>query len=233
MGGVGGSKVGDATTPNGAFRIHHSEIRLIFSVQTETRISSSKPMKTLRTLFVAVGFLIAVAITPAHASSELVLKVEGLPGDSQVAGHVNEIDVLSISFGASQTGIREAGGKASPRRSSLSTFSIQKKADKASPKLFLACATGQYIPTAVLTFRDIEAGTAPHEYLTITLSDVFISSYQVSDSSGGDLAYESVSISFSKIEYKYVGRQPNGQPLPPVVVTFDVVKNKELTAAPQ
>ena len=188
-------------------------------------------MKTLRTLLVAVGLLTAVAVTPAQAAGELLLKLDGIPGDSQLSGHVNEIVASSVSFGANQTGIREAGGKASPRRSSLSPFFITKNTDKASPKLFLACATGQHIQTAVLTFRDVVAGTAPYEYLTITLNDVFISSYQVS--SGSDFPTESVSISFSKIEYKYVGRQPNGQLLPPVVVSFDVLKNKELTAAPE
>jgi type VI secretion system secreted protein Hcp len=63
------------------------------------------------------------------------------------------------------------------------------------------------------------------------LTDVFISSYQVS--SGGDFPSESVSISYSKIEYKYVGKLPNNQLLPPVIVTFDVVKNKELAPPPQ
>src|SRR6188474_238131 len=102
----------------------------------------SNAMKTLRTLFVVAGIVTAVAITPAHATSQLVLKVEGIPGDSAVSGHENEIDVSSVSFGASQTGIREAGGKASARRASLTTFAITKNVDKASPKLFLACATG-------------------------------------------------------------------------------------------
>ena len=188
-------------------------------------------MKTLRTLFVAVVILTAVAITPAHATTELLLKLEGIPGDSSVPGHVNEIDVSSVSFGASQTGIREAGGKASARRSSLTTFAMTKNVDKASPKLFLFCATGQQIPKAVLTFRAV--GETPLEYLTITLSDVFISSYQVGASSGSDLATESISISYSKIEYKYVAQLPNGQLAPPVIVTFDVVNNRELTLPPQ
>jgi type VI secretion system secreted protein Hcp len=208
-------------------------MRLIFSVQTDTQISSSNAMKTLRTLCVAVGILSAVALTPAQAESELVLKVDGIPGDSAAPGHLNEIDVSAVAFGASQTGIREAGGKASARRSSLTPFSITKKVDKASPKLFLACATGQHIQSAVLTFRDVEAGTAPYEYLTITLTDVLISSYQLGGNAGGDLPLESISISYSKIEYKYVGRQPNGQLLPPVIVTFDVLKNKELAQPPQ
>jgi type VI secretion system secreted protein Hcp len=182
-------------------------------------------MKTLRILLVAVGFLTTVAVTPARAVGELLLKLDGIPGDSIASGHIGEIDVSSVQFSANQTGIRDAGGRASARRSSLSTFVITKKTDKASPKLFLACATGQHLQTAVITFRDVVVGTAPYEYLTITLTDVFISSYQVS--SGGDFPSESVSISYSKIEYKYVGRMDNGQPLPPVTVTFDLLKNKE------
>ena len=186
-------------------------------------------MKTLQKLLVAVGLLTAVAVTPAQAAGELVLKLEGIPGDSKVAGHINEIDLSSVQFGANQTGIREAGGKASPRRSSLTPFTVTKATDKASAKLFLACATGHHIPSAVLNFRDVDP--IPYEYLTITMTDVFISSYQVS--SGGDVPTEAISISFSKIEYKYVGRLPNGQLVAPVVVTFDVVKNKELALPPQ
>jgi type VI secretion system secreted protein Hcp len=214
-------------------RINHTEMRLIFSVQTETQMPSSHPMKTLRTLFMVAGILTAVAITPAHATTQLVLKVDGIPGDSVVSGHVDEIDVSSVSFGASQTGIREAGGKASAKRASLTTFAITKQVDKASPKLFLFCATGQHIPTAVLTFRNVAGGGAVHEYLTITLSDVFISSYQVGSNAGEDVPLESISLSYSKIEYKYVALLPNGQTAPPVIVTFDVVKNKELVLAPQ
>jgi type VI secretion system secreted protein Hcp len=182
-------------------------------------------MKTLRILLLAVGFLTTVAVTPARAAGELVLKLDGIPGDSIVPGHVGEIDVATVSFGVSQTGIREAGGRASARRSSLTTIAIVKFIDKSSPKLFLACATGQHIPTAVLTFRDVQAGANPFEFLIVTLSDVLISSYSVG--SGGDRPTESLNLSYSKIEYKYIGRMENGLPLPPVTVTFDLLKNKE------
>lgn len=179
---------------------------------------------TLTLLLAAIGFLTTLPKTSAQSQPGIVLKLDGIPGDSQVANHQQEIDLSSLQFGVSQTGIREAGGKASARRSSLSTITVTKQADKASPKLFLACATGAHIDQAVLTF--IESTPTPLEYLTITLSDVFISSYSVS--SGGDRPSEAASLSFSKIEYRYVGRDPMGQPLPPVVVVFDVAKNKQV-----
>jgi len=40
-------------------------------------------------------------------------------------------------------------------------------------------------------------------------------------------------MSYTKIEYKYVGRLPGGGFATPVIVTFDVLKNKELALAPQ
>jgi type VI secretion system secreted protein Hcp len=189
-------------------------------------------MKTLRILLVAVGFFAMVAITPARAAGELVLKLEGISGDSIVSGHVGEIDVATVGFGVSQTGIREAGGRASARRSSLTTISVAKFIDKSSPNLFLACATGQHIPKGVLTFRKAgAAGAAPYEFLIITLSDVLISSYQVSSSEGAGAPAESLSLSYTKIEYKYVPIGSNGLTLPPITVTFDVFTNKEFTLA--
>jgi type VI secretion system secreted protein Hcp len=178
-------------------------------------------MKTLRTLLLAVGFLTTVAVIPAAGA--IYIKLDGIPGDVTTSGHENEIELLSVQFGVSQTGLREAGGKASARRSSLSTISISKYLDKSSPNLFLACATGQHINSAVLTFAQPVNGGF-YEFLKITLTDVFISSYQVS--SGGELPTESVSFSFSKIEYKY---SPTTSP--PITVTFDVLRNKEFTLA--
>lgn len=184
-------------------------------------------MKPFRSLLLAVGIMIAAGPISAYAIGQLVLKIDGIPGDSEVSGHVGEIDVESVSFGVSQTGVREAGGKGSARRSSLSPITITKLIDASSPKLFLACATGSHISKAVLTFRQVaQAGTPAFEYLTITLTDVLISGYSVG--SGGDIPSESVSISYTKIEYRYTGRDSSGQALPPVTVSFDVVRNKQL-----
>jgi len=183
-------------------------------------------MKSPRFLPLVIALFMAAGLTPARAIGELFIKVDNILGESRFDGHVGEIDVLSFSFGASQTGIREAGGRASARRSSLSPIVIVKNVDKASPKFFLACATGTHIKDAVITVR--KAGDKPLEYLTITLSDVLISSYSVGAADSGGVATESISFSYSKIEYKYIPQNDAGQPLPPVVVSFDLIKNKEL-----
>lgn len=189
-------------------------------------------MKTRHFFTLVLGILMTAGLAPARAAGELFLKLDNIMGESRENGHIGEIDVLSVSFGASQTGIREAGGRASARRSSLSPIAIAKNVDKSSPRLFLACAMGTHIKDAVITFST--GGDEPHEYLIITLSDVLVSSYNVGTSEGsGGVATESISFSFAKIEYKYIGRNDAGQPLPPVIVSFDVIKNKELALPPQ
>src|SRR5687768_16114168 len=140
-------------------------------------------------LFIA-GLLMTASLASAQTSDGLFLKLDGLLGESQVPGHEGEIGIQSFSFGASQTGIREAGGRASARRSSLSPITITKFVDKSSPNLFLACALGTHINTAVLAVRK---GGDTQDFLVITLSDVLISSYNGGGAEGSGLPTESVS----------------------------------------
>ena len=51
---------------------------------------------------------------------------------------------------------------------------------KASPKLFLACANGQHMKEAKLV--GVQAGAMQQEFLTLTFTDVLVSSYQTSGS---------------------------------------------------
>jgi type VI secretion system secreted protein Hcp len=48
---------------------------------------------------------------------------------------------------------------------------------------------------------------ADKPYLTITLSDVLVSSYQEGNGGGGKPT-ESISLNFTKIEFKYAKQQP-------------------------
>jgi type VI protein secretion system component Hcp len=97
------------------------------------------------------------------------------------------------------TGAHGPGGGGGAGKVAVHDISITKKIDKSSPLLFKACANGKHFPTVVLTMR--KAGKGQETYLTITLTNVLISSYQT----GGhaDQPTESLSLNFTKIEYKY------------------------------
>ncbi|WP_294541191.1 type VI secretion system tube protein Hcp [uncultured Rhodoblastus sp.] len=158
---------------------------------------------------------------------DIFIKIDGIEGESHDDKHKNEIDVQSFSFGLSQTGSYSAGGGGGVGKASFQDVHFTKHSDKSSPKLFLASASGEHIKKAEVTFR--KAGKEQQEYFKITLSDVLVSSYQVSDSQGGTtLPSESVSLNFAKIEFDYKEQKADGTLGGSVKTGWDVKANKKV-----
>jgi type VI secretion system secreted protein Hcp len=103
------------------------------------------------------------------------LKIDGIDGESADAKHKGEIDVESWSWVAQQTGTHAHGSGGGAGKVSMDDVHFVMKTSKASPKLMLACASGQHIKKAVLTCR--KAGGEQQEYLKVTFSDLLVSSY--------------------------------------------------------
>ena len=178
--------------------------------------------------FVLPLLVVLAVCSPAYSQTDTryFLKLDQIPGESTDAQHPNEIEVLSAAIGVLQPQLqRFAGGGASASKTEVSPIAISKFVDKSSPVLFLNCATGKRIPTAVLTAR--RSAEPPVDYYTITLSDVLISSVSQGASEGGVI--ETVNLSFSKITLTYVPSTANGTPGTPVTVSFDLKANKPFT----
>src|SRR5207247_2475544 len=60
---------------------------------------------------------------------------------------------------------------------SMQDFHFTMRSSKASPKLLLACASGQHIKEAVLI--GLRGGERPQRFLKYRLTDVLVSSYQI------------------------------------------------------
>ncbi len=137
------------------------------------------------------------------------LKIETIEGESNDAKHKAEIDVESWSWGESQMGTHAGGGGGGAGKVSMQDFHFVMKINKASPKLMLACATGEHIKKAVLTCR--KAGKEQQEFLTVTMSDLLVSSYQTGGSGqGGIVPSDQISLNFSKIEFDYKEQKADG-----------------------
>jgi type VI secretion system secreted protein Hcp len=106
----------------------------------------------------------------------------------------------------------------------MQDFSFSMRVNKASPKLFLACASGDHIKEALLTCR--KAGKEQQEYLKIKFSDLLISSYQTGGSNGDVVPVEQVTFNFAKIELSYAPQKPDGKLDSPVVHHYSVKENK-------
>lgn len=130
------------------------------------------------------------------------LKIDGIPGESQDSKHKDEIQVLSFSFGESQAGTMAFGGGGGAGKVQMQDFHFMMNVNKASPKLFLACANGQHIKQAHLTAR--KAGKDQQDYMKVSFSDLLVSSFQTNgDANANSLPVDSISLNFAAIEIEY------------------------------
>ena len=160
-------------------------------------------------------------------ASDYLLEIDGIKGESNDSKHPETIEIDSFSWGANNVGSFATGGGGGAGKASFSDVSFTTHANKASPKLFLACATGAHIKKAVLYVR--KAGGSQEDYYTITLSDVLCSAYQSSGSTGGDaLPMDSFSLNFAKIEFEYKPQKPDGTLDSPIKTGYDLKKNEKV-----
>ena len=154
------------------------------------------------------------------------LKIEGIDGESQADKHKNEIEIESWSWGETNSGSASLGSGMGAGKVSMQDFHFVMKANKASPKLLEACATGKHIKETTLTCR--KAGETPQEYLKIKFTDVLISSYQTGGSSGDIVPIDQISLNFAKIEYEYKEQKADGTLGGAVKAGYDLKANKKV-----
>jgi type VI secretion system secreted protein Hcp len=108
----------------------------------------------------------------------------------------------------------------------MQDFSFTMKENKASPKLALACATGQHIPNVYLYCR--KAGGNQEEYMKYKFLDCLVSSYQTGGSPGEDMVpTDQIALNFAKIEYEYKEQKPDGSLGGAVKWAYDLKANKK------
>jgi type VI secretion system secreted protein Hcp len=154
------------------------------------------------------------------------LKINGIEGESKDAKHPNEIHLDSWSWGETQQGSFSAGGGGGAGRVQMQDFHFSKPIDKSSPKLMLACATGEHIPDAVCIAR--KAGKEQQEYMKIKFTDLLISSYQTGGQAAGDLPMDQISFNFAKIELEYKEQKEDGTLGGAVSAGYDLKKNQKV-----
>jgi type VI secretion system secreted protein Hcp len=169
-------------------------------------------MKAIKSLIVATIVALTLVISTASSVAAYYLKIDGIDGESTAPGHVGEIEILSFSWGVARA--RDTNAP------TLGDLKIEARVNKATPKLMLACASGEHIPKATLTCRKAGSSTDGGGYYVITFSDLIVSSFQTGGSSGsaGDVVpLDQISLNFTKIEMKYEPQDAAGNPTGPVV----------------
>ena len=129
------------------------------------------------------------------------LIVDGITGPS--TSKTGAIDILSFSFGSTNTSTYGAGAsglEAKAGRVDFSNLTIMKVLDKTSPLLFDDCVTGNYLKKVDVIY-DKPMGDSQEDYFKIHMEDALITSIQLSGSSENPV--ESISFAFSKVKVSY------------------------------
>lgn len=159
-------------------------------------------------------------------ASDIFLKIDGIKGESQDKAFKGEIDIDNFSFGVQNSGDMGRGGGGGAGKANFQDFHFNKRVDKASPLLMLACASGKHIAKADLIVRKA-GGNKQEEYYTVKFTDILISSF---DNSGteNDNPMESISFNFAKIEFYYKEQDEKGGLASTANAGWDLKKNQKV-----
>jgi type VI secretion system secreted protein Hcp len=158
------------------------------------------------------------------------LYVDGVKGPSTSKDDC--IDILSFSFGASNTstyGVGASGKEAKAGRADFSNLTIMKVLDKTSPVLAQHCWSGDILPKVYIIY-DKPVGDKQEDYFRVYLQDALITSIQ--NSGSNENPTESVSFAFQKVEVAYKPEKDDGTLDGAVAKGFDLSTLKSDYAAP-
>ena len=161
------------------------------------------------------------------AQVDYFLKIPGVDSESTDDKHKGEIELESFSWGVTQTGTAGHGAGQGAGKAQPQDFHFVKRFDKASPRLFIACTTGEHFKEATLTAR--KAGGGQQEYVKIKFEDLMVSAYQFGGSSHeGVVPTDQVSLNFAKLHISYKEQKPDGSLGGEAKHAYDFSANKKL-----
>jgi len=164
---------------------------------------------------VAASLALAGAGAGEASAADWFLKLDKIQGESTDEKHQGEIEVLSWSWGISQSAQTTGGARAS--KPCVRDLAFTKLVDKSTPQLIGNAATGMHIANGILIGR--KAGNDQLQYLKIELKDVLVSSFQTGGS-GANVPTESISLNFASMTVEYRPQNPNGSLDPAVTTTI-------------
>jgi type VI secretion system secreted protein Hcp len=137
------------------------------------------------------------------STADYFLKINGIDGEAEDKKLDKHFELMSFSFGASNSGSAGQGGGLGTGKVNMQDFHFVVKHSKASAKLMGFVASGKHIDQCKLHARKSTGGKNPEDYMVVTFSDVLISSFQTGGSDGSNsLPIDQISFNFTKIKFE-------------------------------
>ncbi len=136
----------------------------------------------------------------------IYMKYEGIDGDVTENAHTKWIDISSMQLGVGRAISTPVGSTAKRETGSpaVSEITITKQMDISSYRWLEESLYGQKAVTCTVHFLRTGPDSNLEVYVEYIFTNCLVSGY--SSSTGGDTPTESISINFTKIEYKYTDR---------------------------
>ena len=157
---------------------------------------------------------------------DIFIKIDGATGELKDSAHQGEIDVLSWTWGMTQSGSRHVGGGGGTGKVAVHDLSFVKYVDKSSTDLMLFCCNGKHISEATLVVR--KAGESPLEYLKIKMTQCLITSVETGGAGEQDRLTETVTVNFAKVEVDYTPQKEDGTGDAATHMGWDIAKNEKV-----
>ncbi|HKP55169.1 MAG TPA: type VI secretion system tube protein Hcp [Polyangiales bacterium] len=158
--------------------------------------------------------------------ADIFLKIDDIKGESVVDGHKDEIDVLSWSWGMTQSGSSHVAGGSGTSKVSVRDITIVKRVDRSSPNLIKLCCNGKHFTIAALTVRKA-GGDKPLEYFKMKLHNGLISSLTTGEVDQDGSMIETIGLNFAAFELEYDPQTKTGTGSGKVPAKWNIAKNSE------
>ncbi|MBN9670371.1 Hcp family type VI secretion system effector [Roseibium aggregatum] len=157
---------------------------------------------------------------------DFFLKLDGINGEAQDKSHKGEIDVLSWSWNATQSGTTHMGSGSGSGKAFFGDLSITKYVDKSSPVLLQHVSTGKHIKSGTMYVRKA-AGDNPLEYIKLEMKDIIVTSIGTGGSGSEDRITESATLNFGEYKFIYTEQNPDGSKGAAPEFAWDIAANEK------
>jgi type VI secretion system secreted protein Hcp len=154
---------------------------------------------------------------------DMFIKIDNIKGESTDKTHDGDINVLSWSWGASNSSNAHIGGGSGTGKVNVQDLSFTKYVDSSSHNLIQHCFNGHHLNMAKLVVR--KAGKTPLEYIKIQLDQVFVTSVSTGGSGGEDRLTENITLNFAKFKFEYTPQKADGSGGTALPVSIDIPKH--------
>lgn len=158
-------------------------------------------------------------------AGDLFLKLDGIKGEAQDKFHKDEIDILSWSWEATQSGTTHMGSGSGSGKAKFEDLVFTKYIDKATPALIQHLSTGRHISNGILCVRKA-AGASPLEYIKLEVKDLIVTSVSYYDNDEDERTVEHISLNFAEYKFIYTEQKPDGSKGAAPEFSWDIAANE-------